>query len=134
MAGAKIVQNGHKISLNRTWKASPDYTAATKFKIGTGTTDPTTADTDIETVQAINGGNTKNFVTGYPVLDETNLQSTIRALLLSTEGNDSPDPEISEWAVFNTDSTPKMFFRATFNPFTKDVSTQGVFVAKAKMA
>lgn len=134
MAGAKIVNNGHKVFLNRSWKATPDYTSPSVFKIGTGTTDPNVSDTDLETIQAINGGNTKSFVSGYPLLDETNLQATIRTILLSTEGNDSPDPDLSEWGIFNTDGTPKMIFRATFNPLTKDDSTQVIFVGKVKNA
>ena len=35
----------------------------------------------------IDGGQTKIFVTGYPILDETNLQTTIRCFLNTLEAN-----------------------------------------------
>ncbi|GAG82973.1 unnamed protein product, partial [marine sediment metagenome] len=76
--GQVITTNGKKIILNRSFKATPDYLAPSVFKTGTGTTTPAVGDTDVETVKAINGGNTKAFVSGYPVLDETNLQVTFR--------------------------------------------------------
>jgi len=97
--GNKITNNGLKISLNRTYKATPDYTAPSVFKIGTGTTDPAITDTDVETGVNINGGATKIFVSGYPSLDETNFQSTIRCLLLTTEGNGN---SLTEFGLFNT--------------------------------
>lgn len=57
MATGSILTNaGRKISLNRTYKATPDYTPVTKFKVGSGTTTPTINDTDIETVIPILDG------------------------------------------------------------------------------
>ena len=127
--GTTIVNNGLKISLNRTYKASPDYSAPTKFKIGTGTTTPTAADTDVETGVNINGGATKSFVSGYPTLDETNLLAIIRTLLLTTEGNGN---SITEFGVFNTDGSPLMFSHAVFTAITKTTSVQINFVQKDK--
>ena len=69
MTGTIITDSGLKIALNRTYKETPDYTAPTLFKIGTGTTVPTTSDTDVETGVNINGGATKSLVTGYPVYE-----------------------------------------------------------------
>ena len=130
MTGSKIVNNGRIIALNRLWKASPDYSAPTVFKIGTGTTDPTTSDTDIETGVNINGGATKTFVSGYPILNETTLQATIRAILLTTEGNGN---DLTEFALFNTDGTPKMFSRLVHTLISKTSGVQVIYVEKNKI-
>ena len=130
MTGQKIVNNGRKIILNRAFKSSPDYLAPSKFKIGTGTTNPTTSDTDIETGVNINGGATKSFISGYPTLDETNIQSTIRCLLNAVEGNGN---NITEYAIFNEDGTALMFSRAVFTPINKTSSVQVSFVQKDKI-
>ena len=127
MTGNIITDDGLKIALHRTYTASPTISAPTIFKIGTGTTNPTTSDTDVETSVNINGGATKSLVSGYPILDETNLQATIRALLLTTEGNGN---SITEFGLFNTDGTPIMFSHAVFTAITKTSSVQISFVEK----
>lgn len=73
----------------------------------------------------------KSFESGYPSLDETNFEATVRCLLLSTEANGQ---EISEFGLFNTDATPLMFSRATFTPITKDDSTQIIFVEQDSLS
>ena len=127
--GTLITNSGLKIALNRTYKATPDYTAPTLFKIGTGTTTPTVSDTDVETGVNINGGATKGFVSGYPILDETNLQATIRALLLTTEGNGN---SLTEFGTFNTDGSPLMFSHVVHSTITKTTSVQISYVQKDK--
>ena len=129
--GSKIVNNGLKIMLNRTYKASPDYTAPTKFKIGTGTTTPTTTDTDVETGVNINGGATKSFVTDYPTFDEVNLQATVRCFLTSLEGNGN---NLTEFALFNTDGTPLMFSHVVHSSITKNNTVEVSFVQKDTLA
>lgn len=116
--------------LHRTFTASPTITSPTLFKIGTGTTTPSISDTDVETGVNINGGATKVFVSGYPVLDETNLQATIRALLDTTEGNGN---SLTEFALFNTDGTPLMFSHAVFTAITKTNKVLISFVEKDKL-
>lgn len=125
--GNVITTNGVKIMLNRTYKDSPDYLAPTKFKIGVGTTTPSVDDTDIESGVNINGGATKSFVSGYPSLDETNMQATIRCFLNSTEGNGN---NLTEFGVFNEDSTPLMFSHAVFTSISKTNATEISFVQK----
>ena len=127
--GTIITDNGLKISLNRTYKATPDYLAPSKFKIGTGTTTPVVSDTDVETGVNINGGATKIFVSGYPTLDETNMQATIRCLLTTTEGNAN---SITEFGLFNEDGSALMFSHAVFAAITKTSSVQVSFVQKDK--
>lgn len=128
--GQVITNNGLKLAINRIFKASPDYLAPSKFKIGTGTTTPAVGDTDVETGVNINGGATKSFVTGYPVLDETNHQSTIRAFLATTEGNGN---SITELGVFNVDGSPLMFSHAVFTAITKTATVEVSFVEKDKL-
>jgi hypothetical protein len=53
--GGFISTIGKNTMLNRTYKAVPDYTAITEFKVGIGTTTPTVADTDIETQVPLSG-------------------------------------------------------------------------------
>lgn len=127
--GNLITNNGLKIMLNRTFKATPDYTTPSVFKVGVGTTTPAVGDTDVESVVAINGGNTKAFVTGYPSLDETNLQSTIRTLLLTTNANGN---SLTEFGLFNTDGSALMFSHAVYTAITKTTSVQVTYVEKDK--
>ena len=131
MTGQTITNNGLKIMLNRAFKPSPDYTAPTVFSVGTGTTTPATSDTAIQTVVAINGGNTKTFVSGYPTLDETNLQSTIRCLLLTTEANSNT---LTEFGLLNTDSSPLLFSHAVHTGITKTTSVQVTYVEVDKFS
>jgi len=129
MTGTIITQEGQKIMLNRTFKSVPDYTAPTEFKVGTGTTNPTITDTDLETPVGIDGDNFKGVVAGYPVLDESNLQATIRCLLLSTEANGN---DLTEFGLVNTDASRKLFSRAVHGAITKNNSTQIIYVEKDK--
>ena len=125
--GSVITNNGLKIMLNRTFKVTPDYLAPTKFKVGTGTTTPSVSDTDIETGVNINGGATKSFVSGYPTLDETNHQVTIRCLLLTTDANGN---SLTEFGLFNEDGTPLMYSHAVFTALSKTTSMEVSFVQK----
>ncbi len=99
--------------------------------MGTGTTTPIISDTDLDTVVAINGENTKSFVSGYPVLDETNFQATIRALINSVEANGN---SITEFGLFNEDGSPLMFSRTVFTAITKTSSVEVSFVEKEILA
>lgn len=128
--GNIVTNNGLKISLHRTFTASPTITAPTLFSIGTGTTTPLVGDTAMETVVNINGGATKAFVTGYPLLDTTNLQSTIRCLLLTTEGNGN---SLTEFGLFNTDGTALMFSHAVHSAISKTSSVQISYVEKERL-
>ena len=123
--GQTITDNGMKIVLNRTFKETPDYTAPTQFKTGTGTTTPAVGDTDVET--ELTSG--KDFVSSYPTLDETNFQATIRGILNTTEGNGS---SITEWGTFNEDGTPLMFSHTVFTAISKTSSVQITFIQKDK--
>lgn len=125
--GQIITESGNLIQLHRTFIASPTLSAPSKFKVGTGTTTPDSSDTDLDNVVAINGGNTKSFVSGYPVLDETNLQSTIRCLINSVEANGN---SITEFGLFNEDGSPLMFSRTVFTAITKTSSVEVSFVEK----
>jgi len=127
MTGNIITDDGLKIALHRTYTASPTISAPTVYKIGTGTTNPTVSDTDVETSVNINGGATKAFVSGYPIIDETNLQATTRALLLTTEGNGN---SITEFGLFNTDGSALMFSHSVFTAITKTLNVQISFVEK----
>lgn len=72
----------------------------------------------------------KTFVSGYPILDEPNTNSTIRTILLTTEANGFP---ITEFGVFNNDGTPKNFSRSVFTAISKTSGVQIIFVEKDKI-
>jgi len=129
--GNVVTSNGLKLALNRIFKATPDYLAPSKFKIGTGTTTPTTSDTDVETGVNINGGATKSFVTDYPTLDETNMQVTFRCFLNTVEGNTN---NLTEFGLFNEDGTALMYSHSVFTSITKTTSVQISFVQKDKVS
>ena len=122
-----ITTSGKKIILNRSFKATPDYTAPSLFSVGTGTTAPTVSDTDLETPISIDGDNFKGFVSGYPSLDETNIQVTTRCFLNSLEANGN---DLTEMGVFNADGTPVLFSRSTFTSLSKTSSIEVTFIEK----
>ena len=49
MTDSMITNVGLKLALNRSYKSSPDYTASSRFKVGSGSTDPVGGNTDLET-------------------------------------------------------------------------------------
>jgi hypothetical protein len=53
--GSILTSSGKKIILNRAYKASPDYTAPTVFKVGISNGTPSVADTDLDNPIAITG-------------------------------------------------------------------------------
>lgn len=128
--GGLITNSGKKLMINRAFKASPDYTAPTIFKVGTGTTTPAVTNTDLVTAVNINGSNTKVFVTGYPVLDEVNHQITFRCLVNSTEANGDA---LTEFGIFNTDSTKLMWARTTHTVVAKTNTIEVTYVEKDKL-
>ena len=130
MTGQIITTNGLSITLDRTFLSSPTRTAPSQFKVGTGTTNPTVSDTDLETPVNINGGQFKSFVTGYPVLDETNIQSTIRAFLNSLEANGNT---LTEFGAVNTDGSPLLFSRAVHTGISKTSSIEVTYIEKDKV-
>ncbi|MCF7861154.1 hypothetical protein K9M79_02825 [Candidatus Woesearchaeota archaeon] len=117
--------------LNRTFKATPDYLEPSVFKVGTGTGTPEVSDTDLGTAVIISGGAyIKDFISGYPILDETNLQATIRCFLNSLEANGN---NLTEFGIFNEDGTPLMFSRAVHTAINKTSSVQIAYVEKDKL-
>ena len=130
MTGQIITTNGKKIILNRTFLETPTILAPTQFKIGTGTTDPTLGDTDLETPVNINGTAFKDFVSSYPLLDTTNIQSTIRCFVNSVEANGNT---LTEFGIVNEDGTPLLFSRAVFSGIAKTSSNEITFIQKDKI-
>ena len=117
--------------INRGFKATPDYTVPSLFKVGTGTTTPVVSDTDLVTPVTIDSGDTKAFVSGYPTIDETNLEVTIRTYLNSLEANGN---NLTEFGVFNTDASELMVSRAVFTSITKNNTVEISFIEKEKFS
>ena len=132
MATGIIIPNtGKKICINRIFKDTPDYTAPSVFRVGTGTTTPTAADTDLEIPVTIAGNPTKAFSAGYPIIDETNFQSTLRGVLLTSEANGNT---LTEFGSFNTDGTRLLFSRLVHTAIAKTSSIQVIYVEKDKLS
>lgn len=128
MATGQIVTNiGKKIVMHRTFESAPTLTAPRYFKVGTGTNTPSLVDTDLQTAITIGGATKKAFVSGYPVLNDSNLEITTRCILLSTECNGN---NITEFGIVNNDTSPLLFSRSVFNSITKTASVQVIFVEK----
>ena len=83
----------------------------------------------METGVNINGGAIKAFVSGYPIIDTTNLQSTIRCFLNTTEGNGN---SLTEFGLFNTDGSPLMFSHLVHTGITKNNKVLVSYIEKDK--
>ena len=131
MATGQIITNsGKQIILHRTYTASPTITAPNRFKVGTGATTPTLSDTDLVTPVDIDGDNFKDFVTGYPSINTTSLQSTIRCFLNSLEANGNT---LTEFGIVNSDGTPLLFSRTVHTGISKTASNEITYIAKDRI-
>ncbi len=128
MANKTVITNdGKDLILNRTFKGSPDYKEPSLISVGTGTTEPSESDSSMESPVTIDTDNFKGFSSGYPTLDESGDQATIRAFLLSTEANGNT---ITEFGILNNDSTKKLFSHSTHTSIDKDNAVEISYVAK----
>ena len=131
MANGQIFTTaGNKMVFNRAFKETPDYAAPTVFMMGTGTTTPAASQTALVTPVDLDGDNIKEFVSGYPTFDETNLQVTYRCFLNSLEANGN---SLSEFGIFNEDASPIMISRTVFTPITKTAAVEISIIEKEKM-
>ncbi|KKN09270.1 hypothetical protein LCGC14_1048240 [marine sediment metagenome] len=128
MATGQVITNkGRLIMMHRAFTASPTITAPTRFKIGTGTTTPAVGDTDMTTPVNINGTEFKNFISGFPTLDTTNMIATVRCLVDTTEANGN---SLTEFGIINTDGTPLLLSHAVHTAITKTSSVQTTYIEK----
>ena len=121
--GAVYSISGMVSLLNRGYKATPDYTAPSRFGIGTGTTTPVVANTGLETpITSWSGASDfKNFVSGYPIFDEANQEVQVQGFIASTEANGNT---ITECGDFNTDGAPLISSHIVFTGITKTNAVQ----------
>lgn len=130
--GTKWTNDGNKVTLNRLFKSSPDYTAPSLIKVGDGTTTPTTSDTDLDNAVELTAGvSYANFSSGYPLLDESNFTATVRAFITSLQANGE---SLSEFGIFNSDATKKMLSRTVHTVITKTSAVEVSYVQKDKLA
>jgi len=81
MANNSIITNsGKKIILNRSYKATPDYTVPSKFKVGISNGTPSVADTDLDVAIPIEDGTVNddgsNTLTGSSGADNSTNNTT----------------------------------------------------------
>ena len=132
MAGGVVTNSGKKLLLNRGYKETPDYLEPSKFKVGTDSTAATVTDTDLGTAVEITAGvYTKDFESGYPSVDETNLQVEIRGRINTVEANGNM---LAEFGIFNEDGTPLMESRDTFTGISKSSSDEIIFSIKTTLS
>lgn len=70
------------------------------------------------------------FVSGYPTLDETNLFVTFRGVIDATQANGY---SLTEFGIFNADSTPLMFSRTVHTAISKTTSVAITYVEKDQL-
>jgi len=104
MADFVLTNDGKKVILNRIFKSTPDYKEPTLFKVGTGQAIPTTSDTDLTTPVIIDTDNVKEFVSGYPQIDENTFEANIQCFLETTEANGN---SLDGFGIFNNDVPQK---------------------------
>ena len=98
--GGVVTNNGKNLVLQRLGGSS--VTAVDRFKVGTGTTTPVVTDTDVETVEQIDGSDTKSFVSGYPSFDSTAIKWKSRGFIAAGECN---GVTLTECGEFNSAGT-----------------------------
>jgi len=78
--GSIIVNNGKKIIINRAYKATPDYTVPSRFRVGISNGTPAVADTDLDVSIPISNGTVNddgdNQLTGSSGGDNTTDNTT----------------------------------------------------------
>ena len=128
--GSVLTKNGFNALMNRAFSNSGTYTIPSRFKIGTGTTTPSTADTDVTTpITAWSGGiDYKNYNTAI-TFDTTNQKVTTQGFIASTEANGNT---ITEYGEFNTDDSPVMFTHTVFTSITKTSAIQAFITIRLK--
>lgn len=79
--GSIITDSGKKIIINRAYKASPDYTVPSEFKVGISNGTPSVTDTDLDVAVPIANGTTNddgsNTMTGSSGADNSTDNTTI---------------------------------------------------------
>jgi hypothetical protein len=134
--GSIITNNGKKILLYRAYTENGDlsatqYLPATQFKVGVTNGTPDVTDTDLDSaVEITTGVYLKDFVSGYPSLDFTNLEVTTRCFLTSLEANGN---DINALGLFNEDSSALMQSIDVFNAESKSNTDEFVFVVKDRV-
>jgi hypothetical protein len=79
---------------------------------------------------ASSGDYNHSLDSGYPIIDETNMETTLQYTILSTEANGY---NINGTGVFNTDATPKLGGEDTFFAESKSNTDQIIFVFKDRV-
>jgi len=125
MSNSLVTNSGKNLMLSRMFQDTE--TPISQFKIGTGTTEPSVADTDIESVISgwNSGSDTANFVSGFPTFDTANKEVTVRGRVTATQANGNM---ISEVATFNSDASEDIDVHATFTGISKTSSEEIVFI------
>lgn len=114
--GAVITTNGKNAALKRVFESAA-ITPVTQFKIGTGTTTPNVANTDVEAIiSGWNGGSDACSFLATPVYDLVNSKVTVQGYIGLAQANGS---SITENGCFNSDGTPIMFSHDVHAPITK---------------
>jgi hypothetical protein len=111
--------------------SATQYLAPTKFKVGIDEIEESITATDlVDPVDITVGVTTKTFVSGYPSINNTNLEVTTRAHLTSLEANGN---DLNALGIFNQDSTPLMLSMDKFENESKSDTDEFMFVVKDRV-
>jgi hypothetical protein len=120
-----ITKEGIKIIMDRAYNKTPERNAPDRFIIGTGDTEPTFEDTELDNqVEFQLGQDDRQFLVGYPDVDLTNLKVNFIGFLNSIEGNGN---NLTELGIIES-TTGKLYSRNLFPPLEKNDSVEVSFV------
>lgn len=131
MANFVLTADGKKVALNRLLKVNPDYTAPIYFKVGTGQATPKTSDIDLTNPVVIDTDNVKEFVDGYPVINDSGFEATVRCFLETSEANGNA---IDGIGIFNNDATKKAILLGKHLAIEKSEYNQVSYIIKVAIA
>lgn len=121
--GGVITSAGKRLYMRRLIGTS--RTVPSVFQVGTGTNEPVVGDTALQNPVVISGGsNTKVLASGYPIINEADISLTFRGVLSSTDANGNT---LTEFGIFNTDGTPILYSRDTYDGIVKNSLIQIIY-------
>jgi len=124
MVGSGVITDkGKELMVKRLYLSS--VSPVSKFKVGTGQSEPTVSDTDLQNPVLF-----KDIEDGDITYDESSKTITIRARISANEANGS---YISEAGEFNSDNSPVMTSRDIFEPITKTGSDELTIIWRHKI-
>jgi len=121
MAGL-ITNAGKALTVNRLGNST--YTALSRFRVGSGTTEPAATDVAMTTLVQIGGEDYKALMAGYPSVNATERTIICMGTLSSTECNGET---LTEFGLTNSDGSYILYSHDTHTAVIKSSSVQIIY-------